>query len=169
MNNIVLIGFMGTGKSSIARALERGFGYDVIDTDAYIEKEQGMSISEIFASKGEEAFRKMETALIRDQLMNMDNTVISCGGGMPLREENQALLKHAGTVIWLQASVPELMARLKGDTTRPLLACADPKTRIQTLLTQRAPLYEACAHYQVFTDGKTPAENAREIVALLKA
>lgn len=168
MKNIVLIGFMGTGKTCIAQALAREYGYTVIDTDARIVKEQGMSIREIFDTRGEEAFRGMETALIRDELTKMSDTVISCGGGMPLRPENRALLKQAGTVIWLQTSVSELMKRLKNDTTRPLLACDDPEARVRTLLTERAPLYTAAADRTVLTDGKTPSAIACEIITLLE-
>lgn len=168
MKNIVLIGFMGTGKTSIAHALSREYGYTVVDTDERIEQKQGMTIREIFDMRGEEAFRSIETALIRDELTKMKDTVISCGGGMPLRPENRALLKQAGTVIWLQTSVPELMERLKGDTTRPLLACDDPEARVRALLTGRTPLYAAAADMIVCTDGKSPSAIAREITALLK-
>lgn len=168
MKNIVLIGFMGTGKTSIAHALFKDFGYTVLDTDERIVQKQGMSIRQIFDTKGEEAFRHMETALIRDELTQMTDTVISCGGGMPLRPENRALLKQAGTVIWLKTSITELMKRLKGDTSRPLLACDDPEGRVRTLLNERMPLYTAAADLTVLTDGKTPSAIAREIVDLLK-
>lgn len=168
MKNIVLIGFMGTGKSCIAQELARSYGYTVVDTDACIVKEQGMTVNEIFAAKGEEEFRRIETALIRDKLLDMKGIAVSCGGGMPLREENRTLLRQVGTVIWLQTSVPELMKRLRGDTTRPLLACDDPQARVRALLAERAPLYEAAADYRVVTDGKKTAAIAREVMGLLK-
>ncbi len=168
MRNIVLIGFMGTGKTSVANAIAREYGYDAVDTDRLICEKEGMSINEIFAQKGEEGFRQIETALIRDDLVKMTGMVISCGGGMPLREENRRLLKQAGTVIWLKTSMPKLMERLQGDTTRPLLACPDPQARVRTLLKERAPLYSAAADREILTDEKTPAAIAREIIALLK-
>lgn len=167
MTNIILIGMMGSGKTSIGRELELTYGYDFADTDDLIVKKQGMSINEIFAACGEEAFRQMETDLIRNDLTAMTNTVVSCGGGMPLREENRALLRQAGTVVWLHASVDEILQRTKGDTTRPLLNCEDPESRIRDLMDERSPVYRDCAHISVFTDGKEPEEIAREIYNLV--
>ncbi len=167
MNNIVLIGMMGSGKTSIANELELIYGLDFVDTDDLIVKKQGMTINEIFASQGEEAFRDMETALIRDDLTKLTNTVISCGGGMPLRAENRELLRQVGTVIWLHTSVDEILKRIKGDKTRPLLNCEDPEARLRDLMDERSPLYRDCANFSVFTDGKYPERIAQEIIKLI--
>ena len=163
MRNIILIGMMGSGKTSIAHELELSYGYDFVDTDDLIVKKQGMSINEIFATQGEEVFRDMETALIRDDLAKLTNTVVSCGGGTPLRPENRELLKEAGTVVWLHTSVDEIFKRIKGDKSRPLLNCEDPESRLRDLMDERSPIYRDCANFSVFTDGKDPEEIAKEI------
>ena len=101
-NNIILIGFMGVGKSAISRRLKKLTDMKEVDTDAMIVERENMSISDIFAQKGEEAFRNMETELLRE-LKQEKNLIISCGGGMALRDENALIMKEAGTVVWLKA------------------------------------------------------------------
>ena len=125
-NNIILIGYMGCGKTTVGKNLARITGYTFTDTDEMIEKEQGRTISEIFATDGEEAFRKMETKLL-EQLIQEQSTqlVISTGGGMPLREKNRKLLAELGTVIYLQTKPQTVYERIKDDTKRPLLQCAE--------------------------------------------
>ncbi len=168
MNNIVLIGFMGTGKSSVAKALEREYGYRLVDTDERIALIEGMSIAEIFKKKGEEGFRRLETELIKNELMGLSGVVISCGGGMPLKKENRKLLKSVGTVIWLKASAQEILKRLAGDTKRPLLACDNREAMVLSLMEERSPLYAEAANFEVVTDEKTPSQIAREIVGIVK-
>ena len=118
--NILLIGFMGTGKSTISRRLHKLLEMKEIDTDALIASREGMSISDIFATKGEEAFRNMETELLRE-LKNERNLIISCGGGMALRDENAEIMKEAGTVVWLTAKPETILKRVEHDESRPLL------------------------------------------------
>ena len=154
--NIIFIGFMGAGKTSVGRAVSRRFHMDFLDTDEYIEKKAGMSVSEIFRTAGEEGFRRMETEALQALEKEAANCVISAGGGLPLREENRELLKKLGTVIYLKVSPETVKERLKGDTTRPLLAGPDPEKKIRELLEYREPLYEQAAHYTVDVNGRAP-------------
>lgn len=112
--NILLIGFMGTGKSTVSARLKKELDMKEVDTDMLIEKRQGMTISDIFAKKGEEAFRNMETELLKE-LKSERNLIISCGGGMALRDENAAVMKEAGTVVWLTAEPETILERVKHD------------------------------------------------------
>lgn len=144
-NNIILIGFMGSGKTSVGIKLSYQLKRTMIDTDKWIEQKQKRTVSEIFAESGEEAFRMMETECLKELVRIADKQIISVGGGLPLRSENHMLLKKLGTVFYLKASPETIYERLKLDTTRPLLQVADPQERIYTLLEQRAPIYESCA------------------------
>ena len=112
MKNIVLMGFMGAGKTTIGKKLSSALKYEFIDTDEWIEKEQGRNISDIFAEDGEAAFRDMETDLLK-RLRNKDEKfILSIGGGMPVREENRALLRNLGIVIYLKTSKEEIIRRV---------------------------------------------------------
>lgn len=143
--NIILIGFMGSGKTSIGIKLSYQYKRTMIDTDKWIEQRQKRTVSEIFAESGEEAFRLMETNCLKELIRTADKQIISVGGGLPMKEENHALLKELGTVFYLKTRPEIIYERLKSDTTRPLLQVKDPEERIRTLLKQRAPIYEACA------------------------
>ncbi len=145
--NIVLIGFMGTGKSAVGRALARRTGWRHLDTDAEIERAAGKTIPQIFAEDGEEVFRAQETVLLKS-LEQSEDLILSTGGGTPLRAENAVLLKRIGTVVWLHVAPEAILARVAHSLPeRPLLAAyqADPLGRIQSLLAQREPLYAALA------------------------
>ena len=152
-SNIVLIGFMGSGKTTTGLKLSYKLHMPVEDTDRLIEKKQGISISEIFAQDGEEAFRRMETELLRDIVGRKYGRILSVGGGMPVREENRALLKQCGKVFYLRAKAETIYDRIKEDTTRPLLQCADPLSKIQELLAERSEAYEKCADVILDVDG----------------
>lgn len=146
-DNIVLIGFMGSGKSTVGKELSKRFNMDFLDTDEYIEKRAGMTISDIFEKKGEEEFRRIETETLVELKENLANTVISTGGGMPLRSENARLLKEIGKVFYLSASAGIIFDRVKGYTKRPLLMVDDPYDKICSMMRERKPLYEkACDH-----------------------
>ena len=160
--NIIFIGFMGAGKTSVGRAVSRRFHMDFLDTDEYIEEKAGMSVSEIFRTAGEDGFRRMETEALQALEKEAENCVISAGGGLPLREENRELLKKLGTVIYLKVSPETVKERLKGDTTRPLLAGPDPEKKIRELLEYREPLYEQAAHYIVDVNGRAPEATGEE-------
>jgi len=148
--NIVLIGFMGSGKSAVGRVLARRLGARHLDTDAEVERAAGRTIPEIFAGEGEAAFRARETAalafLAASEAEAQEHFILSTGGGTPLRLENMALLKQIGTVVWLSVTPEATLARVAHKLdSRPLLAghADDPLGRIQFLLAARAPCYAA--------------------------
>ena len=144
-DNIILIGFMGCGKTSVGIKLSYQMKRTMIDTDKWIEQRQKMTVSQIFASFGEKEFRRMETECLKKLIDSADHQIISAGGGLPLREENHQLLKRLGKVFYLKIGPEAVYERLKNDTTRPLLQVENPKERIRALLLEREPIYEACA------------------------
>lgn len=163
--NIVLIGFMGCGKSTVGRELQHRLGYPLVDMDHLIEQRAGKPITEIFADEGETAFRDMETALLRE-LNDPDapRRIISTGGGVVGRAENRALLKDLGYVVWLHAPAAVILERTNKNRCRPLLQTEDPATRIQTLMEERRPLYQETAHLKLDTAGLCCAEVATGIL-----
>ena len=165
MENIILTGYMGCGKTTVGRNVAKLKDYTFVDTDEMIVEQQHRSISEIFAMDGEQAFRDMETALLK-QLIDekREHLVISTGGGMPLRTENRQLLSELGRVVYLKASSKTIYNRIKGDTTRPLLQCENPMKRIEEMIAEREPLYEEGALLIVDVDELKQAEAAFEII-----
>lgn len=161
--HIFLIGFMGAGKTVVSQALSARTGIPSADTDEMIRREQGMEITDIFAQKGEAHFRTLETDLLRS-LKGRDPMIISCGGGMPLREENASLMKEAGTVIWLTARPETIYERLKDDQTRPLLKGRNNPQAIGELMESRRERYEAAGDIQIAVDGRSVEEICEEIM-----
>ncbi len=151
--NLVLIGFMGSGKTSVGVRLSYLQKCDIVDTDKLIEDREGKSISEIFATEGEEAFRDKETKLLKELAGSLHGKILSVGGGTPIREENRRLLKQIGTVVYLRICPETVYERLKGDNTRPLLQCENPLERIAALLAGRREVYEDAADVVVDVDG----------------
>lgn len=151
-DNIVLIGFMGSGKTTVGMELAKRKNMDFLDTDAYIEEQEGMTISEIFAKKGEAYFRRVETERLCHFRDTLNNTVISTGGGMPLRKENAQLLKEIGKVYYLTAANQIIYDRVKSDSKRPLLQNKKPYEKICELMKERKPLYEAAADVLIDTN-----------------
>ena len=125
---------------------------EFVDADAYIVSKTGKSIPDIFAQDGEEAFRKIETDILKEFNETLSDTVLATGGGMPLRKENARLLKEIGTVLYLMASPKEIYDRVKGDTNRPLLQCENPYQKICDMIKQRHPIYSQCADEIVDTN-----------------
>lgn len=154
MDNIVLIGYMGCGKTTVGIRLSYCLKIPLVDTDKLIEKSEDREISRIFAEDGEEAFRWMETDTLRRLLQEKTGKVISTGGGLPVREENRRLLKLLGTVIYLKAEPETIYERVRGDTKRPLLQCRDPLTRIREMMAKRSRCYEDAADVVIQVDGK---------------
>lgn len=169
MKNIVLIGFMGSGKSSVGRFFATHHRMKQIDTDQYIENREKRKISQIFETDGEEAFRRMETDTVKELLQTEKKDIIlSVGGGLPMREENRALLKEFGTVIYLKASVDTLEHRLSFDKSRPLLQGGNLREKIETLMAKREQVYEDLADYVILTDGKGISTVEREIMLAME-
>ncbi|NQV04287.1 MAG: shikimate kinase [Candidatus Omnitrophica bacterium] len=141
MKNIVVVGFMGTGKTVVAKKLAEALGREFLELDAIIEKREGLSIKEIFQKKGEEYFRELERDAVKEAIKK-DGQVISAGGGVIIDEENFKALKKNGIIICLEASPEVILKRTKGNTCRPLLNVPDPKKRIEELLEKRAAYYK---------------------------
>lgn len=155
MKHIILIGFMGAGKSTMGKLIANKLECTFVDTDNYIEKKEGRSVLDIFADDGEEYFRNAETEALNELTKSDKRMVISLGGGTPLREENREIMKSAGYVIFLKLSGEEAYERLKDDNDRPLLKVDNPKERIDALLSIRNPIYESAADYVLIQDGKS--------------
>ncbi len=168
--NVALIGYRGTGKSTVARRLADRLAWAVVDTDDLIELRAGKSIKNIFDEDGEVRFRDLEAEVIREAVKN-PRQVLALGGGAVLREETRQVLA-ACKVVWLQADVETLAARISGDpvsgSRRPDLTSAGGVAEIQRILAQRQPVYQEIADYAVDTSGKSPEQLADEIVSLLK-
>lgn len=162
---ILLIGFMGTGKSAVGKLLAQKLKRTFIDLDEEIVRETGKSIPEIFKEEGEDGFRVRETLALH-QVLRPGAKVISCGGGVVLRPENRELLHAQPHVFCLRAKPETLLQRMQGDTERPLLQTEDPATRLATLLTARDPLYAEFPN-QIHTDPHTLEEVADLIRAQL--
>ena len=166
--NIILEGFMGSGKTTVSELLSEELDLELIDTDEAISEAEGCSISEIFDVQGEQAFRDMETDLIKMLVdEHVRETVISLGGGLPVRAENRELLKKCGKVIYLKTSPEEVYNRIKDDTSRPLLRGDDPLSKIKKMQEDRGGFYEEAADIIIDTDGKTPKEIVSEIIGSL--
>lgn len=163
--NIVLIGFMGSGKSTVGRELHHRLGYPLVDMDHVIEQRAGKSIAAIFEEDGEEKFRDMETWLLEE--LNdpaAPRRIISTGGGVIGRESNRELLRHLGYVVWLHAPVGVILERTGKNRDRPLLHTEDPRARVEALMAVRKPLYEETSHLRVETVGLDCGELATGIL-----
>lgn len=166
MKNIYLIGFMGAGKSTIARELTAQTGATQIEMDQLIEEQQGMAITEIFAQYGEEHFRDLETELLKS-FAKEENMVVSCGGGSVLREENAAIMKESGKIVLLTASPETIYERVKDCTNRPILNGNMNVEFIRSLMEKRRERYETVADVKIATDGKSKEEICQEILGLI--
>ena len=163
-SNIVLCGFMGSGKSTVGRALAEKLSKKLIDTDSYIEKKEGMTISEIFASKGEEYFREAELKACRE-FSDLENCIISTGGGTLLKEDNVAEIKRGGTVFFLNVSPKTVLTRLRHDTTRPLLQREDKEKAVNELMSLRMPLYRKAADHIISAE-EPPRKVCAKIISI---
>jgi len=152
--NYVMMGYMGAGKSTVGKALSRKLKLNYIDTDEMIVKQMNLSISEIFDQYGEEYFRNLETELIKKLSEEVDNSVISLGGGLAVKEENHQYIKNAGKVVYLRVKPETVFNRLKGDTTRPLLqgSTEEVMNKIKDMISKRGPIYEKLSDVTVDVD-----------------
>jgi len=166
MKNIILTGFMGTGKTAIGRKLSMLLNMELIDVDTEIEKSQQMTIGEIFKQFGEPRFREIETEMIQ-KLSERKDVIISTGGGAVLKEENMDALRKQGIIICLMASPQTILKRTSHNSNRPLLKVEDPFEKIKELLNFRKPFYEK-ADILIDTEDKTPLQIAEEIIDKIK-
>ncbi len=167
MRHVILIGFMGCGKSTVGIRLSYRIRRVVEDTDKRIEREQKKRISDIFAESGEDYFRDLETDLLKRMGDEKGFKIISTGGGLPLREENRELLHKLGKVIYLRIKPETVYNRLKNDKVRPLLQGDNPLERIKSLMGQRSSIYESAADVIVDVDDKSMEQILEEIVGVL--
>jgi shikimate kinase len=161
--NIILIGFMGSGKSSIGKRVAKKLGFQFLDTDHLVTERAGESITDVFAHRGEAAFREMETSVLIS-LGHLTRCVVSTGGGIVIREENRVLLREMGFVVGLTATEEVIFERVSRNDKRPLLQTEDPRTTLSELLEARRPFYRDTAHFTLDTTSLPHAEAAEEIV-----
>jgi shikimate kinase len=159
----VLIGFMGAGKSSVGRCLQRLTGLGRIDTDELISQKLQLSIAEIFAKHGEERFRDAEAELLRELSPDRPSVIVT-GGGVVLRADNVVLLKQLGAIVWLDAPEEILFERATRKNDRPLLQTEDPREAFAKLLETRRPIYENAANIRIETSNLKHEEVAEEII-----
>lgn len=164
--NLFLIGFMGAGKSTIAKTLQKELDMELIEMDERIVQEQGMSINDIFAQKGEDGFRDIESQLVID-IGAQENAIVSCGGGVVVRPQNVENMKKSGKIIFLTATPETILERVKNGKDRPLLNGHMNVEYISELMEKRRALYEGAADLQIATDGKTIGEICTEIIFTL--
>lgn len=168
--NIILIGYRGSGKSTVGPLLADRLGYACVDADTRLQRREGRTIKDIFDRDGEPAFRDLESELLKD-LVAGDRQVLALGGGVVLRRENRDVLRNAGFVVWLAAEVDTLRERIEADaataTARPNLTASGGRDEIVALLAQREPLYRACADLVLDTTHASPEELVEAIITRL--
>ena len=162
-NNILLIGFMGAGKTTVSRELTKQTGMEEVDMDAYIVEKEGMSINDMFAQHGEEYFRKKETECLIE-IMQSKNRIVSCGGGVVVKDENVEHMKAGGTIVLLTATPETTLERVKNSTDRPILNGNMNVEFITELMNKRKDRYLAVADVIVATDNKSVSEICAEIM-----
>jgi shikimate kinase len=166
--NLLLIGYRGTGKSTVARLVAERLGWQWRDADEEVERRAGKSIAAIFEQDGEVVFRDLESGVLAD-LVQHDQQVLALGGGVILRPENRSLIKKTGKVIWLTADAETILARIRGDVLtaerRPKLTARGGMDEVRELLTAREPFYRECADLVIDTSAQSPKGVATSIVA----
>ena len=169
--NVYLIGYRGSGKTTVAREVGMLLGWQWVDADDEIERRAGKTIKEIFATAGEASFRDLESAVIAD-LAKLSSHVIALGGGAVLRDETRQAIRASGKVVWLRASAEVLFQRISGDAStaarRPNLTAAGGLEEVQRLLAVRSPVYASCADLTLDAESLVPAELAKQIADWLK-
>lgn len=166
MKNIILVGFMGAGKTAVGKILAKLLKRRFVDLDEMIEEREGMPIAEIFATRGEPYFRKAEKDIVKEA-SSLTGVVTGTGGGAVIDKENIVNLKSSGIIFYLDASPDKILERTKGHTHRPLLNVSDPREKISDLLAKRAEFY-AQADHRIDTNNLSVDEVAKKIISLLK-
>jgi shikimate kinase len=164
--NIFLVGMMGAGKTTLGRALAQRLEREFVDSDRVLVERTGVPVATIFEIEGEEGFRRRESTLLAE-LARRDAWVIATGGGVVLDEANRRLMREAGTVVYLRARLESLWERTRHDANRPLLATADPRSRLAQLLEAREPLYRDCAHVIVDTGSQSTSTLVNRVLAAI--
>ena len=167
-SNIFLVGMMGAGKTTVGRALAHRLEREFIDTDKLLVERTGVAVATVFEIEGEEGFRRRESTLLRE-LCEGAGRVVATGGGIVLSEDNRHAMREAGTVVYLRARLESLWERTKHDTSRPLLATANPREKLAELLRQREPLYRDAAHIVVESGSQSAGTLANRVAAALRA
>ena len=165
--HIYLIGFMGCGKTSVSIAMNQLYGKNIVEVDDRIIAKEGRSINQIFAESGENYFRDLETEMLKE-LADEDNIIVSCGGGVAMREVNVQEMRKSGKVILLTAKPETILERVKENHDRPLLENNKTVEYVSELMEKRRPAYEAAADIVIATDGKSANEICEEIIAQVK-
>ena len=168
MNHIVVIGFMGSGKTRVGKRLSQDLGMPFVDVDRVIVKKMGMSVKDIFDKFGEPYYRALETMTIKGLLEEKTRHVVSLGAGLPVQEQNQKYLKDLGTIIYLKGSAGTLKKRLE-NSSNPLIEGEDKDDKIKKLLKQRDPIYAKYADIEVVTGVKPFEELIAEIEEKIEA
>lgn len=163
--HIFLVGFMGSGKSTVGKGLSKKMDRELMDTDEYIEKKDGRPISKIFAQSGEGYFRLMETMVLKE-FSPLSSRIISCGGGMAIKSENTDLMKTMGKIVYLRANPETILKRVSRSDKRPLLEGNKNIEFIQEMMEKRTPYYEGAADIIIDTDDKSIEEICDEIAYL---
>ena len=164
MDKIILIGFMGAGKTTIGKVLAKRLHIPFVDTDERIESQQKREIRDIFAKEGETYFRALETQQLEQLKTKKEKMVVSVGGGLPVQPQNHELLKQLGHTIYLKAEKKTLVRRLSGDSRRPLLQGGSLEKKIEELMFEREAVYEKVADRVVLTDNKSVNEVVDELI-----
>jgi shikimate kinase len=162
--NLILVGFMGTGKSSIGRQVARRLGFQFLDTDQLIVEREGRAIAQIFERLGEAAFRSLETQVL-ESIEHLNRCVVATGGGIVLRPENREILRRLGFVVGLTATPEVVFERVSRNDKRPLLHTPDPRGTVERLLTERSEAYRDAAQFTLDTSRISQAEAADCIIA----
>ena len=160
MENVILIGPMGSGKTTVGKALAPRLGLVFVDLDQEIERRCGVAVSLIFDIEGEAGFRARESAMLAE-LSTREDMLLATGGGSVLDPSNRRLLRSTGLVVWLQTSVDQQLRRLARDQRRPLLQAPDRRQRLENMAAERDPLYRACAHLVICSADISPARMAQ--------
>ncbi len=167
-DNIAIIGFMGSGKTTVGKILAARMEWNFFDLDRIIELSEGRTINDIFRDDGERYFRDVETKIIIKTISNNKDCIFACGGGAVLRKENMYAVKKKCCIVYLAVSAEEAAARLDGSTERPLIQDRDPKSKISGLLKKRLGYYEKYAEISIRNETLTPEEAAEKIINKIK-
>ena len=167
MNHIVVIGFMGSGKTRVGKRLSSALGLTFVDVDKVIVRKMNMPVKEIFQRFGEPYYRALETMTVKALIEDKEKKVISLGAGLPIQEQNEKYLKELGTVVYLKGSLATLKKRLEGSSKDPMLDGDDRDEKIKKLLKQRDPIYHKFADIEVVTGVKPFEELIKEIESKL--